>query len=136
MLTSSNFPPKKKKEEKIWEILFSLCLKFQAPTRTPAGSLKKMEDKDAEMRAEMKLGRLTSVGRLILYSDTRADDERSHWEVIDMVDFKHLPSYVSKDRSFTKAQRAQRAKILYKTGLEHTSRIFARVAGGKSINWQ
>ena len=88
------------------------------------------------MRAEMKLGRLNSVGRLILYSDTRADDERSHWEVIDMVDFKHLPSYVSKDRSLTKAQRAQRAKILYKTGLEHTSRIFARVAGGKSINWQ
>ncbi len=92
-----------------------------------------MEDKEAETRAEMKLGKLTSVGRLILYSDTRADEERSHWEVVDMNDFKHIPSYVSKDRALTKTQRAQRAKILYKTGLEHTSRIFARVAGGETM---
>ncbi len=91
-----------------------------------------MDDKEAEIRANMRLGKLDSVGRLILYSDTRASNEQSHWEVVDVSDLKKLPSYVSKDRQMTKDERTTRQKLLYTSGVEHSSRIFARVSGGES----
>ncbi len=92
-----------------------------------------MEDKEAEIRANMRLGKLDSVGRVILYSDTRASDDQSHWEVVDVADLKRLPSYVNKDRRMTNDERTTRQKLLYLSGAEHSSRIFARVSGGKSI---
>ena len=94
--------------------------------------LNKMEDREAELRAEIKLGKMGAVGRVILYSDTRASDERSHWEVVDVADLKHLPPYVSKDRALTPTERTKTTTLSYKSGLEWPSRVFARVASGKS----
>ena len=81
----------------------------------------------------MRLGKLNAIGRVILYSDTRAADDRSHWETVDAVDLAKLPSYVNKDRRMTAEERVMRSKLLYASGAEHTSRIFARVGSGKSI---
>ncbi len=92
-----------------------------------------MDDREAELRAEMKLGKMGAVGRVILYSDTRANDESSHWEVVDVADLKSLPSYVSKDRALTATERTKTTKLSYKSGLEWPSRVFARVASGKSM---
>ncbi len=92
-----------------------------------------MDEKEAELRAEMKLGKLNAIGRVLLFSDTRAADDRGHWEVVDVSDLAKLPSYCNKDRKMTKDERVARSKLLYVSGAEHTSRIFARVGAGESV---
>ncbi len=91
-----------------------------------------MDEKEAEIRADMKLGKLNAVGRVILFSDTRAADDRSHWEVVDVADLARLPSYVNKDHKMTPEERVMRSKLPYTSGAEHTSRIFARVSAGEN----
>ncbi len=81
----------------------------------------------------MRLGKLHAIGRVILFSNTRAADDRRHWEVMDVSNLTRLPSYCTKYCRMTKDEWVARSKLLYTSGAEHTSRIFARVGAGESL---